>query len=116
MYRHILVPVDGSSTSAHALQEALGLARQQTAELELVYVMEDVLFLENEAYINYEEVQKSARSAGEKALAQAQAAVRQAGMTAEQRLLEARGERIASVIIEAADTSFAQHHIRITMT
>jgi nucleotide-binding universal stress UspA family protein len=102
MYRHILVPVDGSSTSAHALQEALGLARQQTAELELVYVMEDVLFLENEAYINYEEVQKSARSAGEKALAQAQAAVRQAGMTAEQRLLEARGERIASVIIEEA--------------
>jgi nucleotide-binding universal stress UspA family protein len=102
MYRHILVPVDGSSTSAHALQEALGLARQQTAELELVYVMEDVLFLENEAYINYEEVQKSARSAGEKTLAQAQAAVRQAGMTAEQRLLEARGERIASVIIEEA--------------
>ncbi|HTJ55116.1 MAG TPA: universal stress protein [Nitrosospira sp.] len=102
MYRHILVPVDGSSTSARALQEALGLARQQTAELELVYVMEDVLFLENEAYINYEEVQKSARSAGEKTLAQAQAAVRQAGMTAEQRLLEARGERIASVIIEEA--------------
>jgi nucleotide-binding universal stress UspA family protein len=102
MYRRILVPVDGSSTSARALQEALGLARQQTAELELVYVMEDVLFLENEAYINYEEVQKSARSAGEKTLAQAQAAVRQAGMTAEQRLLEARGERIASVIIEEA--------------
>ncbi len=102
MYRHILVPVDGSSTSARALQEALGLARQQTAELELVYVMEDVLFLENEAYINYEEVQKSARSAGEKTLAQAQAVVRQAGMTAEQRLLEARGERIASVIIEEA--------------
>jgi nucleotide-binding universal stress UspA family protein len=102
MYRHILVPVDGSSTSARALQEALGFARQQTAELELVYVMEDALFLENEAYINYEEVQKSARSAGEKTLAQAQAAVRQAGMTAEQRLLEARGERIASVIIEEA--------------
>ena len=102
MYRHILVPVDGSSTSARALQEALGLARQQTAELELVYVMEDVLFLENEAYINYEEVQTSARSAGEKTLAQAQAAVRQAGMTAEQRLLEARGERIARVIIEEA--------------
>jgi len=102
MYRHILVPVDGSSTSARALQEALGLARQQTAELELVYVMEDVLFLENEAYINYDEVRKSARSEGEKTLAQAQAVVREAGMMATQRLLEARGERIASVIIEEA--------------
>jgi nucleotide-binding universal stress UspA family protein len=94
--------MDGSSTSERALQEALGLARQQTAQLELVYVMEDVLFLENEAYINYEEVQKSARSEGEKILAQAQAVVQQAGVEAEQRLLEARGERIASVIIEEA--------------
>jgi nucleotide-binding universal stress UspA family protein len=102
MYRHILVPVDGSATSERALREALGLARQQAAELELVYVMEDVLFLENEAYINYEEVQRSARKGGEKTLAQAQTLVRQAGMTAEERLLEARGERIANVIIEEA--------------
>jgi nucleotide-binding universal stress UspA family protein len=102
MYRHILVPVDGSATSERALREALELARQQAAELELVYVMEDVLFLENEAYINYEEVRRSARNGGEKTLAQAQALVRQAGMTAEQRLLEARGERIANVIIEEA--------------
>ncbi len=56
MYRHILVPLDGSSTSERALQEALRLAREQEAELELVHVMEDVLFLENEAYINYAEV------------------------------------------------------------
>jgi nucleotide-binding universal stress UspA family protein len=102
VYRHILVPVDGSSTSERALQEALGLARQQTAELELVYVMEDVLFLENEAYINYEEVRRSARSEGEKTLGRAQAVVQQAGVKAAQRLLEARGERIASVIIEEA--------------
>jgi len=39
MYRHILVPVDGSATSERALREALELARQQAAELELVYVM-----------------------------------------------------------------------------
>lgn len=102
MYRHILVPVDGSATSERALREAIGLARQQVTELELVYVMEDVLFLENEAYINYEEVQRSARKGGERTLAQAQALVRQADMTAEERLLEARGERIANVIIEEA--------------
>ena len=102
MYRHILVPVDGSATSVRALREAIGLARQQATELELVYVMEDVLFLENEAYINYEEVQRSARKGGERTLAQAQALVRQAHMTAEERLLEARGERIANVIIEEA--------------
>ncbi|HEX8874266.1 MAG TPA: universal stress protein [Nitrosospira sp.] len=102
MYRHILVPVDGSATCEHALREALGLARQQPAELELVYVMEDILFLENEAYINYTEVRKSARNTGEQILARAQTVVQQAGMTAEHKLLEARGERIASVILEEA--------------
>lgn len=103
MYRRILVPLDGSVTSKRALQEALGLVRQQTAELELVYVMEDILFLENEAYINYADVQKSARSGGEQILAEAQTVVRQAGMTAGQKLLEARGKRIASVIVEEAE-------------
>ncbi len=103
MYRHILVPLDGSATSKRALQEALGLVRQQTAELELVYVMEDILFLENEAYINYADVRKSARSGGEQVLAQAQTVVRQAGMTAGQKLLEARGERIASAIVGEAE-------------
>ena len=102
MYRHILVPMDGSSTSERALQEAVGLARQQTAELELVYVMEDVLFLENEAYINYSEVRESVRKAGKKILSQAQSAAEQAGVKAEQKLLEADGARIASVIIEEA--------------
>ncbi len=103
MYRRILVPLDGSATSERALQEALGLVRLQTAELELVYVVEDILFLENEAYINYADVRKSARSGGEQILAQAQIVVRQAGMTAGQKLLEARGERIASVIVGEAE-------------
>ena len=102
MYRHILVPVDGSVTSERALQEALGLAREQGAQLELVHVMEDILFLENEAYINYAEVRRSVRTGGEKILAQAQSAAEQAGVTAEQKLLEAGGERIASVIVEEA--------------
>ncbi len=102
MYRHILVPLDGSDTSKRALQEALGLAREQGARLELVHVMEDILFLENEAYINYAEVRKSVRAGGEKILAQAQSAVEQAGVPAEQKLLEAGGERIASVIVEEA--------------
>jgi len=102
VYRHILVPLDGSDTSKRALQEALGLAREQGARLELVHVMEDILFLENEAYINYAEVRKSVRAGGEKILAQAQSAVEQAGVPAEQKLLEAGGERIASVIVEEA--------------
>lgn len=37
MYQHILVPVDGNTTSDRALKESLKLARQQSAQLELVH-------------------------------------------------------------------------------
>jgi nucleotide-binding universal stress UspA family protein len=102
MYRHILVPLDGSSTSERALHEAVGLAREQRAQLELVHVVEDILFLENEAYINYSEVRKSARAEGEKILSQARCMAEHAGVTAEQKLLEADGARIANVIVDEA--------------
>ncbi len=44
MYRRILVPVDGSTTSNCALQEAIKLAQQHHAQLELVHVFEDILY------------------------------------------------------------------------
>lgn len=102
MYRHILVPLDGSSTSERALQEAVGLAGEQAAQLELVHVVEDILFLENEAYINYSEVRKSARAEGEKILSQARSVAEQVGITTAQKLLEADGARIANVIVDEA--------------
>ncbi|SAL52086.1 UspA domain-containing protein [Caballeronia sordidicola] len=40
MYKHILVPIDGSETSARALDAALLLARENHAELKPVYVID----------------------------------------------------------------------------
>jgi nucleotide-binding universal stress UspA family protein len=104
MYQRILVPSDGSPTSQRALEEALGLARQvgQGAQLELLHVVEIILFPDSEIYFNYAELQKIMRSSGEKILAQAEKMVRQAGIAVQKRLLEADGERIASVIVEEA--------------
>jgi nucleotide-binding universal stress UspA family protein len=102
MYQHILVPIDGSATSERALEEALRLARQssQVPQLELLYVIEIILFPDSEIYFNYAELQKIMRASGEKILAQAEKKVRQAGVAVQTRLLEADGERIASVIVE----------------
>ena len=104
MYQHILVPIDGSPTSQRALEEALGLARQvgQGAQLELLHVVEMILFPDSEIYFNYAELQKIMRSSGEKILAQAEKMVRRAGIAVQKRLLEADGERIATVIVEEA--------------
>lgn len=102
MYQHILIPVDGSSTSDRALQEAIAFARQQNTQLQLLHVIEDIHFVDIESSINYAELQESMKNSGAKILAQAQTAVQQAGMTAETKLLEAGGERVASVIVAAA--------------
>ncbi len=102
MYQHILVPVDGSTTSDRALQESLKLARQQSAQLELVHVVEDIHLLDSDSYINYAELQETIRSNGNKILAHAQMVVQLAGMAADVKLLEANGERTANVIIAEA--------------
>lgn len=102
MYQHILIPVDGSPTSDRALQEALKLAKQQNAQVELIYVMENTYLLSEEIYINYAELLEIMRSNGKKILAHAQTVAQQAGLIAEIKLLEAGGERIANVIVAEA--------------
>jgi nucleotide-binding universal stress UspA family protein len=103
MYQRILVPVDGSDTSARALQEAVKLANGK-AKLRLVYVLEDAYPLDAEAfsYIDTEALHEAARHTGERILAQAAGSVRQSGAAVETSLLEAGGQRIASVIDAAA--------------
>lgn len=103
MYQKILVPVDGSTTSNCALQEAIKLAQQHHAQLELVHVFEDILYWVDESYVNYAELQETVRESSEKILAEAQALVQQAGLTTETKLLEAKGQRIANVIVAEAE-------------
>ena len=99
MYQRILVPIDGSQTSERALHEAIKVANSE-AQLRLVYVLVENYLLDAEgyAYIDLADLQKAMRHSGERALALAAEKVRQAGATAETALLEASGERIASVI------------------
>ncbi|SFI53054.1 universal stress protein [Nitrosomonas sp. Nm34] len=103
MYRRILVPVDGSTTSNCALQEAIKLAQQHHAQLELVHVFEDILYWVDENYINYAELQETVRESSEKTLIDAQALVQQGGLATGIKLLEAKGQRIANVIVAEAE-------------
>lgn len=99
MYQRILVPIDGSKTSERALREAIKLADSK-ARLRLVYVLEEIYPLDAEGYafIDYAALQEAVRHTGERTLAQAAEAVRRSGIEAETALLDANGERIASVI------------------
>jgi nucleotide-binding universal stress UspA family protein len=102
MYQRILVPVDGSSTSERAVQEALRFAQQQSAQLELVHVLGDVRLMDANSYINYAEMKEAITSVGNKILTQAQMAAQQSGQAAEVKLLEGSGQSIATAIVEEA--------------
>ncbi len=106
MYQRILVPIDGSSTSDRALQEAIKLIGDQPALLHLVHVVDDLQFLDTEGYVDYAELRKLTRKIGERALAKACEVARQADLTVDTTLLEGNGERIARVI-DAEATSWS---------
>jgi len=99
MYQRILVPIDGSETAGRALREAIELADGK-AQLRLLHVIEEVYPLDAEGYafIDYAALRDVARSSGERLLAKAGETARQAGVAVETSLVEAEGERVASVI------------------
>jgi nucleotide-binding universal stress UspA family protein len=103
MYQKILVPVDGSPTSGQAVREALKLAQILNAQLELVHVYKDIIYLVDKDYINYEELQRTVRYCGEKILTEAEAIVKAAGMEAETRLIQASSERVAHLLLAEAE-------------
>mgnify|MGYP003515849009 FL=1 len=107
MYQRILVPIDGSATSERALDEAIKFAQQQNSRIELVHVLEDIWYFDNENYLNYAELVQTMRYSRKKILAQAQNKFLQAGVMVDIRLLEAQGERVANVIINEAKNSLA---------
>jgi len=99
MYQRILVPVDGSSTSERALQEAIKIAAGN-ALLRLIYVLEEIYSLDAEAYafVDYPALQDAMRKTGERILVQRANKVRHAGLKVETAVLDVTGERVASVI------------------
>ena len=104
MYKRILVPVDGSSTSDFALREAIKFVIDQKAELRIIHVIEDVVPVWDVELLNINEIREALRQTGERVLAKAEAVARDAGIKAETRLIESTppGARIASVIAAEA--------------
>lgn len=104
MYNHILVPVDGSSTSDLAVREAIKMAKdQQQTQLHFVHVIEEArVFWYSEGYFDISSLQASLREAGKNILSKAEAQAQQAGIASQAKLLDADGERTARVIVEEA--------------
>lgn len=96
MYQRILVPVDGSSTSNLALKEAIGLVRGRQSRLRIVHVVDAINFT-GDTIIDAAEL---LRESGRRILRKAETRARNAGITAEVKLLESQtfSDRISDVV------------------
>ncbi|HLE65996.1 MAG TPA: universal stress protein [Burkholderiales bacterium] len=103
MYKRILVPIDGSSSSRRGLREAIRLAKNQKARLCLLHVVEELFIAQTgEAVIFAEDMFKAMRASGRAILSRAAAAARKRGVRARTVLVESIAMPAADVIVREA--------------
>jgi len=104
MYERILVPIDGSPTSARGLDEAIRMAKLTHATLRLIHIVDPIAYaggFETVAtFLN--DVLPRMRNDGERILAQGSVQASDAGVTAETDLHESYGARTCDVVIDSA--------------
>ncbi len=90
MFKHILVPVDGSSNSANAVEKAIGQAKAFGAKLTLVTVIDNYPFAGVGGDFAYGQAEylAAATANANSALEKAQAAISAQGMTCDKRVIE----------------------------
>jgi nucleotide-binding universal stress UspA family protein len=104
MFKRILVPVDGSTTSNRGLENALALARGRDAVLCLLHVVDEHMIVQHaEAMAAVsEQYLESLRAAGENILARAQADATRQGVNCKTVLVENIASRVADIIVDTA--------------
>jgi nucleotide-binding universal stress UspA family protein len=104
MYTRILVPIDGSETSAHALDAALELAREHDAELKPIYVVDAPQLMYSGPACDPSLIREALVKEGAHVLADATAKMLRAGVKGSTRVLEVElvGDDISQQITAAA--------------
>ena len=105
MYSKILVAVDESDTSRHALQQAIELARTLSATLRMVHVLDmSWLPIGPEVAIDTSALSAARRGAGEKIIAAARDTAQQAGFEVDAVLIETETpiQQVAEAIVREA--------------
>jgi nucleotide-binding universal stress UspA family protein len=102
MYSKILVAVDESDTSRHALQQAIELARTLSATLRMVHVLDmSWLPIGPEVAIDTSALSAARRGVGEKIIAAARDTAQQAGFEVDAVLIETETpiQQVAEAIV-----------------
>lgn len=104
MYQHILVPIDGSSTSTRGLEEAIKLAKLTGAGIRLIHVMDTwsvaTGFEPYGVYVN--DVLPRMKEVGEQLLTQAKTRVQEQGVKVDTVLSTSLAARVSDTVVEQA--------------
>lgn len=106
MYKKILVPVDGSAAAARGLEEAIKLAKDQSAKIRLIHVINELMVVSTyEATIYTGDLISALRESGNKLLDRVKQQVANAGIQVESEMLEAHGGQAGNTIAHDADNA-----------
>jgi nucleotide-binding universal stress UspA family protein len=101
MYKQILCPVDGSSTSDCGMVEAIQLAKDQKAKIRFLHVVDNYFpIMDATGDLNFIDLTEILRENGKKILKKAEAAASKAGVTANSKMVESTRAQIHKYIID----------------
>ena len=102
-YKRILVPVDGSPTSAKGMKAAIRLARENRGKLLLLHVVEEYsAFIAPEVGASIGPILDGLRAAGKRTLSRVARSAAAAGARPQEILAENFGGRVADTIVKEA--------------
>ena len=104
MYQRILVPIDGSTTGARGLEEAIKLGKLTGAQLRLVHVVDELSFAMSAGYgLTYTgDVLNVLREAGAEILGKAINHAKAAGLEADSVLNDSFAGRVCDLVLAEA--------------
>ena len=100
MYKRILVPVDGSTTSMNGLEKAIRLSRASGAKLRILHVVDGIAF--SREHSMFTATAEKFRESGKKLIKEVMARVKKQGIQADSRLVENLTGRAADTIAKEA--------------
>lgn len=104
MYKRILCPIDGSSTSNYGMLEAIHLAKTLNAHLRFLHVVDTYFpILDANGELNVLYLADIQRKQGQKIVRSAEETARQSGVSVDFEIVESIGERVSKLIIKHAE-------------
>lgn len=101
MYKHILVPVDGSTTSMNGLEKAIRLAKASKAKLRVLHVVDGIAFSRDHSM--FTATAEKFRESGRKLIREVMARVKKQRVRADSRMIENLTGRAADTIVKEAN-------------